>query len=363
VTVDTPLAPVPAAGPRRRGRTAALAGLALVAAGAGVAAVVLAGSRGAGPPHPAASHLGAVAVQRRTLVQRDAASAKLGYADARSVLNRLRGSTFTWLPKAGTVVARGHRLFSVDGMPVVLMYGSVPAYRPLAAGVADGADVAQLQRNLLALGFGGGDDAGHFGAETKAAVERWQDALGVRATGAVELGRVAFLPGARRVGQVSAVLGAQAMPGAVMKATATRQVVTVNLGVDKQSVARDGARVRVTLPDERVVPGRVTSVGDVAQGQGSQATIPVTVRLTSRRGLRGLDQAPVSVAFAKAIARHVLAVPVTALMARAGGTYAVVVVDGARRRTVAVTPGLFADGHVQVDGRGLQEGMRVDCAQ
>jgi peptidoglycan hydrolase-like protein with peptidoglycan-binding domain len=325
--------------------------------------VLLAGSQHSGPSRSAVSRLGVVPVQRRTLVQREASSGTLGYSDSRSVLNRLRGSTFTWVPDAGAIVTRGHRLFSVDGTPVVLMYGSQPAYRPLAVGVSDGADVAQLQRNLLALGYGGGDADGHFGSATKAAVERWQDALGLRETGAVELGRVVFLPSARRIGQVTAVLGGQAAPGEAMKATSTRHVITVNLSVDEQSVAHDGARVRVTLPDEDVVPGRITSVGDVAQGHGSQATIPVTVRLDSDRGLRGLDQAPVSVSFAKSIARHVLAVPVTALMARAGGTYAVVVVHGGRRTTVPVTPGLFADGFVEVEGRGLREGMRVESAE
>jgi hypothetical protein len=58
----------------------------------------------------------------------------------------------------------------------------------------------------------------------------------------------------------------------------------------------------------------------------------------------------------------VLAVPVDALLALAGGGYAVEVVGaGGVHRLVAVTLGLFddAEGLVQVSGPGLQAGQRV----
>jgi hypothetical protein len=55
----------------------------------------------------------------------------------------------------------------------------------------------------------------------------------------------------------------------------------------------------------------------------------------------------------------VLAVPVSALVALAGGGYAVEVVHGAARRLVAVQTGLFANTRVQVSGRGLTTGTRV----
>lgn len=55
-------------------------------------------------------------------------------------------------------------------------------------------------------------------------------------------------------------------------------------------------------------------------------------------------------------------VPVTALLAQAGGGYAVEVVDaGGVRRLVPVSLGLFddAEGLVQVRGSGLRAGQKI----
>ena len=55
--------------------------------------------------------------------------------------------------------------------------------------------------------------------------------------------------------------------------------------------------------------------------------------------------------------RHVLAVPVNALVARRGGGYGVELAGS--HRIVPVEAGLFADGYVEVSGGGIREGTRV----
>jgi hypothetical protein len=135
-----------------------------------------------------------------------------------------------------------------------------------------------------------------------------------------------------------------------------------------------GESAPVTLPGGDVVDGRITAVGSVAEskepekgaggekgdspsGEGEAATIAVTVALA--HPVAHLDEAPVSVELLKSIRRNVLTVPATALTATAGGGYAIDTLRDERRVAVAVTPGMFADGYVQVEGTGVHEGLTV----
>jgi len=62
--------------------------------------------------------------------------------------------------------------------------------------------------------------------------------------------------------------------------------------------------------------------------------------------------------------RHVLAVPVSALLALAGGGYGLeVVTPSGAHRIVGVTAGIFAVGRVQVSGPGIVAGTKVVVAQ
>jgi hypothetical protein len=158
-------------------------------------------------------------------------------------------------------------------------------------------------------------------------------------------------------------------------------VVIAEVPVSQEYLVKTGDSVTVTLPDGvTTTPGVVTSVASVASGDNSgaapepppgagsgsgpasatgQDTVQITVRLTRPDAAGDLDQAPVSVNIVSAQARDVLAVPVSALVALAGGGYAVDVVQGTAVRLVAVQTGLFAQTLVQVSGAGLTAGLRV----
>ena len=66
--------------------------------------------------------------------------------------------------------------------------------------------------------------------------------------------------------------------------------------------------------------------------------------------------------FAKAQAKNVLSVPVTALLATAGGGYAVQEA-AAPHALIPVTTGLFAAGYVEISGSGIYPGLAVTDSQ
>jgi peptidoglycan hydrolase-like protein with peptidoglycan-binding domain len=149
----------------------------------------------------------------------------------------------------------------------------------------------------------------------------------------------------------------------VMTTTSTNLVVTVNVSAGEQGVTHVGARVPVVMPSGATVHGRVTRIGQAMSAGGSGGSmVPITIHLDKHENGRNLDQATVSVTFVEKTARHVLSVPITALVAQPGGGYAVQRAE-APYALIDVTLGTFATGYVQVSGRGLQPGLTITDSQ
>ena len=371
------------------------------------------GRPGTGSSASSGYKAGTATVTRRSLTSQSVVNATLGKAGTRTVVvpqssssspsspsspaaGGLGPGTFTWLPAVGNTIRQGHVMYRVSGSPVVLLYGNVPAYRDLTEGLI-GPDVRQLNKDLALLGYATtaalGARAGwdHYSAETAYAVGRLQAKLGLTETGTLSLGEAVFLPGAALItgwGSTTA-LGGPATPGTVaVTASSTTPVVTIDLDAGMQSEVRTGDPVNITLPDGSTTPGVISQVsrvassssssdgssgggsangapnnssGGSANGSGSSAgTITVLASLKHPRDGRGLNSAPVTVTITTGSVPNVLTVPVDALLAQAGGGYAVEVTGPGGHHLVTVTPGLFDDaaGLVQVTGN-LAPGQHV----
>jgi hypothetical protein len=350
----------------------AIAGVAAAAAAAAAAVILADGGSSPGATRNGAGPSATATVERRDLVDRESLDGTLGYADVSPLRAGVAG-TLTAIRDSGDVVRRGRSLYDVDDEPAAwLLYGSLPAWRDFIPYMSDGDDIRQLERNLRALGS---DPDGDMTVDddwtwaTTAALRRFQDARGLTEDGTLAQGEVMFRPGPSRIGEVKASVGSEVAPGADLgELSATRREVTVDLDADRQELVRAGDTVTVELPDGEEARGRVTEVGKVATqpaSEDAEPTIDVTIALRGRAGRgSGLDQAPVDVGFASERRKDVLAVPVTALVARGGGGFAVEAVDAAgRRRLVPVDPGMYAEDHVEVSGAGVREGIRVVTAE
>ena len=294
-----------------------------------------------------------------------------------SVVNQAPG-TYTSLPAVGDRVGCGDELYRVDERPVLLLCGTVPAYRGIGVGDT-GNDVRQLNANLHQLGddTGAGVDLGTvddtFTWKTAKALANLQEAKGLPATGALALDDAVFVPEPTRIAKVTGELGGPAVPGTpVLDGTSDTLEVQVQLDASQQGqrgAVKNGDRAQITLPTNKSVAGTVDRLGTVAQASVEQngnagsgaVTIPASIGLDDPAAASGLDQAPVQVDITTQGVDNALSVPVTAIVGTSGGGYAVEVVRaGGRRELVAVKLGLFdtTAGRVQVQG-DLHEGDQV----
>jgi peptidoglycan hydrolase-like protein with peptidoglycan-binding domain len=364
--------------------------------------------------------------------------------------------TITWLPEAGTTLQQGDAVAKVNEVPVILLYGDLPAYRSLSygsegpdiqqleadlvalgydpdgtvtvdeefdwytqqmvldwqdavgldddgrvdtgdivisagpitvssltvsvgdpvvqgtmtiarargdSGGSEGADVEQLEAALARLGFDPGTVDGIFTTDTQAAVLAWQESVGADTDGVVDLGEIVFRPGPLRISENPLAIGDMVSGGsAVLGASSEDLQVTVALPADEQELLAEGDRVEVVLPNGTEVDGTVTFVASVATRNSTsmQVTFEVLVALDDLSVAAGLDQAPVDVNVVTDSRTGVMAVPVTALLALSEGGYAVEMDDEhGTIHLVAVEPGLYADGLVEIDSAGLQPGDMV----
>ncbi|WP_163504974.1 peptidoglycan-binding protein [Fodinicola acaciae] len=339
-------------------RIVAVAGGAAVVIGATAVAATGLLSGAAKPPATSGLPAATATVTRADIEETVDVDGAISYGTPADLVARTAG-TITSIAAQASQVSRGQALYAVDAQPVFLMYGSVPFYRPLSTD-ATGADVAELESNLAALGYGGFTVDDRFTSNTADAVRRWQTDRGVAATGTITPSSVSVASGPVRIAAQTRKTGDQVGPGQpVLQCTSAVRAVNVPLDISDQQYARAGAAVTIDLPDHTTTAGVIASVGTAATTQSGQTTIPVAIAFRDPGRITALEGAPVTVHLVSAQRKDVLTVPVAALLALAEGGYGLQVVDGTQTRIVPVRTGLFGSGAVEVSGPGLTAGTRV----
>jgi HlyD family secretion protein len=326
--------------------------------------------------------------------------------------------------KAGETVRNGELIAEIDGAPMFVLSGSVPAWRDLAPGET-GPDVAELQKALAALGYSDeGDTSGYYGAGTEDAVSAFYQHLGYTVptaatasgtgTGAgagagagasgpqVPQGDVLFLPALpATVIAVNGAVGQQAGSPFLELSASGALTLTGELPPSYASQIKTGLKVQIydeatgiraagtvaalstatqTLPAGTTVniggassagssgssgtsgssgssgssggsgsSGTSGGSGGTGSGSGSSLFVPVSVTPSSAlpAALNG-ENVLVTVETGQTEG-PVLTVPVAAIVTTASGQSSVTAVaSGGKQTKVPVTPGLSANGYVQV---------------
>lgn len=339
----------------------------LVCAAAGTAGWVALGGDDPAPASASTDDTGRTATVRRgDLTESSSTSGTLEYAGDRSLLAEAAG-TVTWLPASGRVVREGQALYRIDTVPVLRLDGTLPAWRELAPGIDGGADVEQLEAALVRLGYGsdvGMDVDEEWSWTTTHAVKEWQEDHDLEETGRLPLGSVVFTAGDVRVSGHLVEEGDRVQPGTgLLDVTGVGRQVSLDLETTQRNLVPIGGKVELSFPDGTTARGRIVDVELVpAPDEQSEDSLAVTIEPDGRRARRAisgqLDGASVVVTSTDVIAKDVLLVPVTALVATEGGGYGLEVVADGRTRIVPVETGGFADTAVAVSG-DIAEGDEV----
>jgi peptidoglycan hydrolase-like protein with peptidoglycan-binding domain len=261
----------------------------------------------------------------------------------------------TSIAAIGTPTANGDVIYTVDGQPVVALHGTQPAWRTLESGVDDGPDVFQLEQSLVDLGYDPDatvtiDDS--FDSDTEAAIERWQEGLGVDPTGAVELGSVVYVAADTTITAHLAAVGDDVTDGtAIVSLSGSSHHVVIDVPTELQTIVTPGLDV-----DIAGTAGVVT----VLRSAERDSTTVVQALITPAAPLDDPTGTVVTVRLDVTSAIGATIVPAEALVSRLDGTYAVQVgsPDGPHE-FMPVTVLAVSGGDVAVQSDQLDAGMAV----
>jgi peptidoglycan hydrolase-like protein with peptidoglycan-binding domain len=220
----------------------------------------------------------------------------------------------------------------------------------------DGADIAQLEASLVAMGYDPAQQVtidNHFDSATRTMVKAWQLGLGVDATGTVALGSVVFLPAATTVSGVARAVGDAVGDGdAVLTLASPTQEVLIDVPTGDEAQVVPGlevkvgqvqgtvARLRSANQNGAVVVEAVIAPTTPIANAGNGSSVKVTITLQNNTGA--------------------LIAPAEALVSRLDGTYAVQqqAADGSTKWLTVELLGV-SGGNIAIRGNDVSEGTTL----
>jgi multidrug efflux system membrane fusion protein len=242
------------AGPHRTSSTWRWIAAAIVVVAALVVAIVVIVS-GDGDDTATTEPPTTATVERTDVVVTEQLSGTLGYGAAEQItfissndgivtVFGLAQGVVTDIVEVGTIVRSGEVLYEVNTQPIVVLEGSIPAYRAFNSRMSDGSDVEQLEQALADAGFdpdGDMDIDEEFTASTADAIERLQESIGAEDDGELALGEVIFAPTeVSFIGDVLVDVADQVAPGQIIVATSAAISGTVTSIAEEGSVVGQG---------------------------------------------------------------------------------------------------------------------------
>jgi Putative peptidoglycan binding domain len=268
-------------------------------------------------------------------------------------------ATLTSLLDVGATADRGTVLYTADQQPVVALIGDLPAWRTLEEGVDDGADVRQLEENLVALGYGEDLDVDEtFTADTAAAVEAWETDLGRAAPdGTVTIGDVVFLTAPGDILGHEATVGDTLEAGTpVLTIGSEQRIVVADVDATEAGGWTPGSTVELEWADGTTTEGTVLGTGRDVTDDQVELTVAVATGDAGAGARRSGADATVTLVDARR--DGAIAVPVAAIVDDGGSPAVRVAQPDGPDLVVPVETGLVADGWVEITA-GLDGGEDI----
>ena len=180
---------------------------------------------------------------------------------------------------AGATPVMLERLLFVSGKPVCAFVSATPLWKNLSTSLATGAqrvNVAALQKALKKQGYYKKAVNGNFTSATKKALKRWQKAMGVKATGVVDVTKFVWMPTGSVLTSWSVSLGSHVSSGTALASVVSPSRLSASASISQSDIAslKVGQKAQMTIDGytSDAFTGRISFISSEPASSSSSAT-------------------------------------------------------------------------------------------